>query len=105
MWQGWPYRDSRCCQQKEPSEVTMNTYLADRIARDRADALAAEATRARRARAARQARRNRAAVRRVSTGDISAATTVADSTAGHRPALRIARPFAAVHAWIACGQR
>lgn len=83
----------------------MNAYLADQIAREHVNTLVAAAGRARRARVAKAARHNRAALQHTSHSDIAAAATVADSTAGHRrPARRINRPFAAVHAWIASGQ-
>jgi hypothetical protein len=76
----------------------MNTYIADRIARDHLDALAADATRARRVRSARRARRSRPAHTRNGA-------QFAEHTATHRPAARrLTRPFAAVHAWIAAGE-
>jgi hypothetical protein len=73
------------------SEDTMNAYISDRLAREHADRLMADAAAFRRARRVRQSRR---AVRRA---------VPAESPADRSPAVRRG-PAAAFHTWLAAGQ-
>jgi hypothetical protein len=80
------------------TEVTMNVYIADQIARQHADALLLEASVARRSRQARQANRaRRAAAKRAS--DEPASFRIHVPTAGWAH-----RPFSMLSQWYAAGQ-
>jgi hypothetical protein len=81
----------------------MNTYIADSIARQHADAMLADAAAARRVRRAR------------TSGKARAAAAAGAETAGHSPvpsasrrsaavAHFVTRPFTAASGWLAAGQ-
>jgi hypothetical protein len=75
----------------------MNAYISDRVARDHADQLMADAALARRIRAVRNERR---------TASRSTKTAArAHPTSRARAALTsvVTRPYAAVHSWLAAG--
>ena len=79
----------------------MNTYLADRIARDHAETLLAEAAEARRAR---QVRRGRRARRSARTASSTGAAASRAARSGAAVAHFVSRPFSAAQQWIAAGQ-
>jgi hypothetical protein len=83
----------------------MNVYIADRIARQHADALMEDAAAARRVR---QVRKSRRAARRTSSNEGSAEQPAEQSRrtarAGTATAQFVARPFTVFHAWLAAGQ-
>jgi hypothetical protein len=96
----------------------MNAYIADRIARQHADALMADASLARRVRKVRRSRRAAESITRGrsttrggdagGTGSGSVEPAPSQPTRAARPSVAaarfVARPFAAVHAWLLAGQ-
>jgi hypothetical protein len=96
------------------AEDTMNAYLADRIAREHADALMADAAAHRRARRARQERKERRAATRTGTVSMSGLENPRPQVGAPKAnrwsnraasaAHLAARPYTALHDWIAAGQ-
>jgi hypothetical protein len=93
----------------------MNVYIADRIARQHADSLMADASLARRVRQVRQARRSARSITRNpspnrggDTGSGPVEPAPVPSSPAPRPGLAAAhmvgRPFVAAHTWLLAGQ-
>jgi hypothetical protein len=96
----------------------MNAYIADRIARQHADALMADASLARRVRQVRRSRRAAESITRGrsttrggdadGTGSGSVEQAPSKPTRATRPSVAAARfvgrPFVAAHAWLLAGQ-
>jgi hypothetical protein len=84
-----------------PAEDTMNAYVSDRIAREHADRLMADAAAARRARRARQARRGTS----ITTNRVAADRSRTAARPGAAAAARFVKhPFAALHSWLVAGE-
>lgn len=79
----------------------MNTYIADSIARQHADAMLADAAAARRLRGARRSRTARITVSaKVDSGQSPAPVARRGAVVAHV----VAWPFSAAHNWLAAGE-
>jgi hypothetical protein len=82
----------------------MNAYMHDRIAREHADAMMAEAAAARRARQARRSRRAARSTTRTPAADQPQPQPRRAPRPGAAAAQFAARPFTAFQSWLAAGQ-